>query len=101
MGKKVSLALDSSGRLMSYKKYRLALPPSLQCILDVFHVFNLRKYVHDPDHIIRYEPLQIKKNLTFVEELIRILERKERKLRNKTIPYVKVLRKHHKVAKAT
>jgi len=81
--------------------YQLVLPPSLQGIHDVFHVSSLRKYVPDPDHVIRYEPLQVKENLTYVEEPIRILEKMEKKLRNRSIPYVKVLWKHHKVAEAT
>ena len=55
----------------------------------------------DPDHVIRYEPLQVKENLTYVEEPIRILEKTEKKLKNRSIPYVKVLWKHHKVAEAT
>jgi len=79
----------------------VALPPSLQGIHDVFHVSSLRKYVSDPHHVIRYEPLQVKENLTCMEEPIQILERTERKLRNRSIPYVKVLWKHHKVAEAT
>ena len=77
------------------------IPPSLQGIHDVFHVSNLRKYVSDPDHVIRHEPLQVKENLTYVEEPIRILEKAEKKLRNRSIPYVKELWKHHKVAEAT
>ena len=81
--------------------YRLALPPSLQGIHDVFHVSSLRKYVPDPDHVIRYELLQVKENLTYIEEPIRILEKMEKKLRNRGIPYVNVLWKHHKVAEAT
>jgi len=36
-----------------------------------------------------------------VEDPIRILERMEKKLRNRSIPYVKLLWKHHKVAEAT
>jgi len=63
--------------------YRLALPPSLQGIQEVFHVCNLCKYVHGPDHIIHYEPVQIKENLTITEEPICILERRERRVRNK------------------
>jgi len=66
--------------------YQLALLPSLQGIHEVFHVSNLSKYVHDPNHIIGYEPFQIKENLAFVEEPVRILERRENKLRNKTVP---------------
>jgi len=81
--------------------YKLDLPPSLQPIHDVFHVSGLQKNILDPDYVIMYEPLQIKENLTYVEEPIRILERMEKKLRNRSISYVKVLRKHHKIAKAT
>ena len=48
--------------------YRLALPPFFQGIHELFHVFDLRKYVHDPEHINGYVSLQIKENLTFVVE---------------------------------
>jgi len=44
--------------------YRLALPPTLEGIHDVFHVSNLRWYTPHPDHVIPYEPLQLKENLT-------------------------------------
>ena len=71
--------------------YRLALPPSLQGIHDVFHVSNVRWYVPDLSHVIQYEPLQLKENLTYVEELVRILGRMEQTLHHKTIPFVKVL----------
>jgi hypothetical protein len=37
--------------------YRLALPPGLANIHDVFHVSMLRKYIPDPSHVINYEPL--------------------------------------------
>ncbi|KAA3470162.1 Retrotransposable element Tf2 [Gossypium australe] len=33
--------------------YRLALPPKLSKIHDVFHVSKLRRYHSDPDHVIR------------------------------------------------
>ena len=35
--------------------YRLALPPDLSCVHNVFHVSMLRKYVYDPTHIICHE----------------------------------------------
>ena len=57
--------------------YRLALPPHLQDLHDVFHVSNLRHYVANPSHIIQYEPLQLERNLTYVEEPIKILEQME------------------------
>jgi len=81
--------------------YPLALPPTLHGIHDVFHASNLRQYIPDPDQVISYEPLQLKENLTYVEEPIQILERKDRVLRNRVIPFVKVLWKHHKTADAT
>ena len=62
--------------------YRLALPPTLQGIHDVFHVSQLRRYVPDPRHVISFEPLQLKENLTYVEEPIRIVDRKDRVMRN-------------------
>ena len=80
--------------------YILALPPSLQGIHEVFHVSNLRKHIPDPTHVIHYQTLQLRENLTYVEEPIKILGRMERTLRNKTIPFVKVLWKHHQVADA-
>ena len=71
--------------------YRLALPPTLQGIHDVFHVSNLRRYISNPDHVIPYKPLQLKENLTNIEEPMRILERRDRILQHRTIPFVKVL----------
>ena len=35
--------------------YRLALPPSLSCVHEVFHVFMLRKYTPDPAHVVDWE----------------------------------------------
>jgi len=81
--------------------YRLALPPALQGIHDVFHVSNLRRYTSDPNHVIPYKPLQLKENLTYVEEPVKIIDRMDRVLRNRTIPYVKVLWRHHSSTDAT
>ncbi|KAL0561652.1 hypothetical protein IC582_002092 [Cucumis melo] len=47
--------------------YRLALPPSLSTVHDVFHVSMLRKYVPDPSHVVDYEPLKIDENLSYTE----------------------------------
>ena len=81
--------------------YRLALPPALQGIHDVFHVSQLRRYIRDPQHVISFEPLQLKENLTYIEEPDRIMDRQDRILRNRAIPFVKVLWKHHQAAGAT
>lgn len=36
--------------------YRLALPPMLSGVHNVFHVSMLRKYVLDSSHVIEYAP---------------------------------------------
>jgi ribosomal protein L21E len=37
--------------------YRVELPPELAKIHDMFHVSTLRRYVHDPLHVVDLEPL--------------------------------------------
>ena len=81
--------------------YRVALPPALSKIHNVFHISNLRKYVPDSKHVIEYEPLQIQENLSYEEIPIKILDRKEQVLRTKTIPIVKVLWRNHSTEEAT
>ncbi|MCI20463.1 hypothetical protein A2U01_0041625, partial [Trifolium medium] len=44
--------------------YRIALPPSLSNMHDVFHVSQLRKYVSDPSDVIESDDIQVKENLT-------------------------------------
>jgi len=56
--------------------YRLALPPEMKKIHDVFHVSQLRKYVPDPSHIFNYSPLQIQEDLSYTEELVQVLDHK-------------------------
>ncbi|KAL0537055.1 hypothetical protein IC582_026023 [Cucumis melo] len=81
--------------------YRLALPPSLSTVHDVFHVSMLRKYVPDPSHVVDYEPLEIDENLSYVEQPVEVLAREVKTLRNRQIPLVKVLWRNHRVEEAT
>ncbi|KAL0558732.1 hypothetical protein IC582_003314 [Cucumis melo] len=81
--------------------YRLALPPSLSTVHDVFHVSMLRKYVPDPSHVVDYEALEIDENLSYVEQPVEVLAREVKTLRNKEIPLVKVLWRNHRVEEAT
>ena len=41
--------------------YRLRLPLELARIHDVFHVSILRKYMADPSHVLRDQPVELKK----------------------------------------
>nr|CAD1822944.1 unnamed protein product [Ananas comosus var. bracteatus] len=81
--------------------YRLALPPNLSGVHNVFHVSVLRKYIFDPTHVLDATPLELREDLSFEELPVRILTREVRKLRNRDIPYVKVLWSNHGERKAT
>ena len=81
--------------------YRLALPPSLAGVHNVFHVSMLKKYLPNPSHIVELEPVQARKDLTYEEYLIRIVDRKEQVLRRRNIPYVKVQWSRHSEREAT
>ena len=62
--------------------YRLALPPELSRIHNVFHVSMLRRYRSDPSHMLRNESIEIKENLSYIEEPVQILDYKIKQLRN-------------------
>ena len=81
--------------------YRLALPPELSRIHDVFHVSMLRKYIPDPSHILDTQPVQLRTDLTYDEEPVQIMDYRQQVLRNKTIPLIKVLWRNHAVEEAT
>ncbi|PKA62512.1 RNA-directed DNA polymerase like [Apostasia shenzhenica] len=77
--------------------YRLALPPKLASVHDIFHVSSLRKYIFDESHVIQHEPLTIRQELSYEEVPERILDRQDRQLRKRTIPFVQVLWKHQTI----
>ena len=71
--------------------YRLALPPNLSNLHDVFHVSHLRKYVPDPSHVLRPDEVELKSNATYEAQPVKILDYGQKTLQNKVIPLVKVL----------
>ena len=81
--------------------YRLQLPTSLGGMHDVFHVSRLRKYNPDPQHVLLPEEVDLQADLTFKEKPVKILDRKVKTLRTKTVPLVKVLWQYHDVQEAT
>ncbi|XP_028063037.1 uncharacterized protein LOC114266356 [Camellia sinensis] len=80
---------------------RLALPPSLSRIHNVFYVSTLKKYMLDPSHVLDFQPIQLKDDLSYEEEAIEIVDMKDQVLRSKTIQLVKVLWKNHALEEAT
>ncbi|XP_074288558.1 uncharacterized protein LOC141613713 [Silene latifolia] len=81
--------------------YRLALPPNLSKVHDVFHVSQLRRYRGDPSHVLQADVVEVEPNLTYEERPIRILERQEKRLRNKVVPLVRVLWRSQKFEQET
>ena len=47
--------------------YRLALPPSMSSVHEVFHVFMLRKYTPDPAHVVDWGQIEVDTDGTFEE----------------------------------
>ncbi|GJR30006.1 putative nucleotidyltransferase, ribonuclease H [Tanacetum coccineum] len=81
--------------------YRLALPPQLSHVHNVFHVSLLRGYKYHPLHVVSYPFDQIREDLSYTEEPESILDRQDRVMRNKTIPFVKILWRNHPEREAT
>ncbi|XP_073279503.1 uncharacterized protein [Primulina huaijiensis] len=70
--------------------YLVNLPPNLAGVHNVFHVSMLRKCKANPSHVLKFEPLRLASNLSYEERTIQILDRQEKRLRNKVTKLVKV-----------
>ena len=81
--------------------YRLALPPDLEKIHNVFHVSMLRRYRSDPSHVVSLETIELRPDFTYEEEPVEILAREMKELWNKNILLVKVLWINHKTEETT
>ena len=71
--------------------YRLALPPSMSSVHEVFHVSMLRKYAPDPLHVVDWGQIEIDTDGTFEEGPVCILDSCDQVLRRKTVGLVRVL----------
>ena len=80
--------------------YRLALPANT-ITHNVFHVSLLKKYVHDPNHVINCDVIQVEPKGEFKIEPMHILDRKVTMLRNRAIGKVKVQWEHYGPEEAT
>ena len=81
--------------------YRLDLPEELARVHNVFHISMLRGYISDPSHVLEALEIELRDDLSYEKQSVRILGREEKELRNKTISLVKVLWRNHLVEKAT
>nr|XP_009763438.1 PREDICTED: uncharacterized protein LOC104215351 [Nicotiana sylvestris] len=55
--------------------YKLALPPILSGAHPMFHVSLIRRYYKDLSHMLDFNSVQLDKDLTYVEELVVVLDR--------------------------
>ncbi|RVW22913.1 Transposon Ty3-G Gag-Pol polyprotein [Vitis vinifera] len=81
--------------------YKVALPPSLSKVHNVFHVSTLRKYIYDPSHVVELEPIQIFEDLTYEEVPVQIVDVMDKVLRHAVVKLVKVQWSNHSIREAT
>ena len=70
---------------------RLALPPSMSSVHDVFHTSMLQKYTPDPAHVVDWGDIEVDTNGTFEEGPVCIMDSRDQVLRRKTVRLVRVL----------
>ena len=81
--------------------YRLALPPSMSSVHEVFHVSMLRRYTSDPAHVVDWGEIEVDTDGTFEEGPVCIMDSRDQVLQCKTVRLVKVLWRHHGVEEST
>ncbi|GJS17170.1 putative reverse transcriptase domain-containing protein [Tanacetum coccineum] len=70
--------------------YKLELPEELSNVHNTFHVSNLKKCLSDESLVIAMKELQLDDKLNLVEELIEIMDREVKQLKQSCILIVKV-----------
>ena len=81
--------------------YRLALPPNMSGVHEVFHISMLRKYTPDPAHVVDWGQIEVDTDGTFKEGPVCILDSHDQVLRRKTVRLVRVLLRHYGVEELT
>ncbi|GKE22282.1 hypothetical protein Tco_1433794 [Tanacetum coccineum] len=70
--------------------YRLELPEKLSRVHNTFHVSNLKKCLSDEPLAILLDEIQVDDKLHFIEELVEIIDREVKRLKQSRIPIIKV-----------
>ena len=89
--------IDKRGKV----SYELQLPEGFPDVHDVFHVSQLKRCFKDPIRGVDHETLKLKKNLTYREVPVRILDEAEQRTRSQTIKFLKIQWSHHSENEAT
>ena len=77
--------------------YRLALPPNMSGVHEVFHVSMLRRYALDPAHVVDWREIEVDTDGTFEKGPVCIIDSRDQVLRHKTMRLVRVLWQHRGV----
>ncbi|GKF62370.1 hypothetical protein Tco_0182424, partial [Tanacetum coccineum] len=70
--------------------YKLELPEELSRVHNIFHVSNLKKCYANKPLAIPLDGLHFDDKLQFVEELVEIMDREVKRLKQSHIPLIKV-----------
>ena len=80
--------------------YIIALPANTR-VDNVFHFSLLKKYVHDPNHVINWDVIHVKPKGDFQIKPMGIIEKKVTMLQNRAMGAVKVQWEHYIFEEAT
>ncbi|XP_025661532.1 uncharacterized protein [Arachis hypogaea] len=70
--------------------YKIALPPYLSNLHDVFHISQLRKYTFDHTHVLEPESVQVREDLILPVTPVRIDDTSIKRLHGKEVSLVNV-----------
>ena len=81
--------------------YRLALPPSMSGVYEVFLVSMLRMYTPDPAHVVDWGGIEVDTDGAFEGGPVCIMDSLDQVLQRKTVRLVRVLWQHRGVEEST
>jgi hypothetical protein len=81
--------------------YELNLQPSLAGVHDIFHMLQLKKCLKEPMDVVLPKVTPLEADLSYPEHPIKVLDRKDRVTRRKTIKLFKIQWSNHIEEEAT
>ena len=80
--------------------YHIQLSDILSAVHNIFHVSQLKKYLWVPDEVVEIEGLTLQPDLSYIEHPVKILDEKERVIRNNVVKFYKVQWQNHSKGEA-